>query len=181
MVERVGNDVGWAELFFTTVYTNAADDPEVEVRVKLTYSSARDGDPYQVFPVPLAPLELLVSSPATAGLISDETVFIGNFALWRMRIFNEYVRMQTDFNARFIPELHDSDLPSRRREAIAEGAAWISRQLHVYGIGQANAEGFGCTRASRVRSTMTSSASRADARRASSITATPGGGCSSAT
>jgi hypothetical protein len=68
----------------------------------------------QVFPVPTTPLELLVSSPATAGLISQvellvsssataglisqETVFIANVSLWRVQVFNELVRMQTDFN-----------------------------------------------------------------------------------
>jgi hypothetical protein len=141
MVERVGDDVGWAEHFFTTVYTRSSNDPEVEARVKETYNSAYKGDPFQVFPVPRAPLELLVSSPATAGFLSDETVFTANHGLWRVRVFNEFVRMQADYNTRFIAELRDSDLPESRREALAEGAVWVSRMLHAFGIDEANAEG----------------------------------------
>jgi hypothetical protein len=141
MVERVGADVGWAEYFFTTVYTRASNDREVEARVKAAYNSAYAGDPEQVFPVPLTPLELLVSSPATAGLVSDETVFIANNGLWRVRMFNEFVRMQAEYNARVIGELHEKDLPDNRREAIAEGSVWISRMLHVFGVDEANAPG----------------------------------------
>jgi hypothetical protein len=141
MVERVGDDVGWAEHFFTTVYTGAAHDSELQPRVQDAYDAVMGRDWLQVFPVPLAPLDLLVSTPATAGLLSDETVFIANVGLWRVRVFNEFVRMQTDFNARFLPEIRDEDLPEERRKAIAEGAASISQQLHLYGIGAANVEG----------------------------------------
>jgi hypothetical protein len=141
MIERVGRDVGWAEHFFTTIYTRASDDPEVERRVKETYNSAYEGDPFQVFPVPPAPLELLVSSAATAGFVSDDTVFSANHGLWRIAIFNEFVRIQADYNARFVAELQDGGLPEARRRAIADGAVWITRMLHAFGIDEANAEG----------------------------------------
>jgi hypothetical protein len=140
MVERVGDDVGWAEHFFTTIYTRASDDPEVEWRVKDTYNSAYEGDPFQVFPVPPAPLEFLVSSAATVGFVSDDTVFSANHGLWRIAIFNEFVRIQADYNARFLAELQDPNLPEARRRAIADGAVWITRMLHAFGIDEASVD-----------------------------------------
>jgi hypothetical protein len=141
MVERVGRDVGWAEHIFTTVYSSSPDDRELQLRVQAAYAAIMQRDAYQVFEVPLAPLELLASSPATGGLISDETVFIANVGLWRVNVFNQFVRMQTDYHARFMPEIRDSQLTPDRRAAIAEGAAWISNLLHRAGIGEANATG----------------------------------------
>jgi hypothetical protein len=106
MIERVGDDVAWAELYFSTVYT-IGDDSEAQERADEAEQLVKERWPTQVFPVPLAPLELLVSSPATAGLVSDETVFIANVGLWRVGVFNHYVRVQADFNARFMVEIRD--------------------------------------------------------------------------
>jgi hypothetical protein len=141
MVERVGNDVGWAEHYFTTVYTAAPGDPEVQSRVEAAHKAVMDGTFGQVYPVPLAPLELLLSSPATGGLISDELVFIANVGLWRVQIFNQFVRMQADFNARFMPEISDGRLDPARRKALAQAAAAIADMLNRWGVGEANVQG----------------------------------------
>ena len=140
MVNGIGDDVGWAENYFATIYTPGG--AELEQRIEDASGSIKQLRwAMQVFPVPLAPLELLVSSPASAGLVSDETVFTSNFGLWRVGIFNEFVRLQADFNARYITDIRDEDLDVARREAIARGAAWIAEQIHLYGIGRANLEG----------------------------------------
>jgi hypothetical protein len=68
-------------------------------------------------------------------------VFIANVGLWRVGVFNHYVRVQADFNARFMVEIRDPLTDSRRRDAIAEAAGWINEQIHVYGIGGANSPG----------------------------------------
>jgi hypothetical protein len=146
MIERVGDDVGWAENYFSTIYTGAGDDREVRKRVDEAEAVIKDRWAMQVFPVPLAPLELLVSSPATAGLVSDETVFIANFGLWRVGVFNEFVRLQADFNARLAVEIRDPHTDPARRDAIARAAAWIAHQIHVYGINGANLPGGWYTR-----------------------------------
>jgi hypothetical protein len=140
MVDGIGDDVGWAENYFATVYTPGGE--ELAARVDdASASIKRNRWAMQVFPVPLAPLELLVSPPATAGHISDETVFTSNVGLWRVGVFNEFVRMQADFNARFITEIRDEHLDDDRRLALIQGAAWIAEQIHLYGIGPANVEG----------------------------------------
>jgi hypothetical protein len=139
MVERVDGDVGWAEHYFATVYTGDPGDPELDKRLEEAWASVVERrSPMQVFPVPLAPLQLLVSSP---DLVSDETVFIANVALWRIGVFNQYVRIQEDFNARLAPEIHDPHLDEDRRKAIGHAAVWIAEQMHVYGIGRANVGG----------------------------------------
>jgi hypothetical protein len=120
MVERVDGDVGWAEHYFATVYTGDPGDPELDKRLEEAWASVVERrSPMQVFPVPLAPLQLLVSSP---DLVSDETVFIANVALWRIGVFNQYVRIQEDFNARLAPEIHDPHLDEDRRKAIGHAA-----------------------------------------------------------
>jgi hypothetical protein len=140
MVEGVGDEKAWAELYFATVYTPGSQELADRVH-DASVSISRNQWAMQVFPVPLAPLELIVSSPATASLISDETVFISNFGLWRIGIFNELVRLQTNFNARMISEIRDEALDLDRRGAIIRGATWIAEQIHLYGIDGANAEG----------------------------------------
>jgi hypothetical protein len=138
MVDGIGDDAGWAELYFAIIYTDAPNDQEADRQNRNAYEAVQNRWTMQVFPVPLAPLELLVASP---GLVSDDTVFLASWALWKMQTFNQWVRMQADFNARHAVEIRNPHLDRDRREQIAGAAAWISDQIHVYGIDRANAEG----------------------------------------
>jgi hypothetical protein len=90
--------------------------------------------------VPTQPLELLATSPGGGELISEETIFAANFALWRVGVFNHLVEKQTRFNERHAAEIADVALTQGRREAIARAAEETNIGLHRDGIGEAASE-----------------------------------------
>jgi hypothetical protein len=138
MVEGVGrDDVGWAEHYFRTGYdAQAAAD-----RAAVDNAAVMSRGHSYVFKVPTEPLELLIASPATGELVSDETVFAANVGLWRIGVFNQFVDMQTLFYARFFPDVVSPSTEQDRRAALAMSAEAISTLLHGQGIGEANVTG----------------------------------------
>jgi hypothetical protein len=74
-------------------------------------------------------------------LISEETVFAANFALWRVMIFNQYVQQQALFNALHAAEILDPATTDDRLMTLGVAAGNLSEGLHLDGIGQANADG----------------------------------------
>jgi hypothetical protein len=59
-------------------------------------------------------------------------------ALWRVRVFNQLVRVQDDFNARHATEFVHGD--PARLAALADATRELSFGLHFHGIGQAGTD-----------------------------------------
>ena len=129
--------VGWGQIYFSTVYT-----PEVALRRAVETGRAierRRVD--QVFLVPTEPLERLATVPPRWELIRPETVAVANFALWRVKAFNQLVQQLTDFNTAHLHEIRDSNTAPERRRVLASAASLVSLMLHRDGIGDAWAPG----------------------------------------
>lgn len=136
---------GWGSVYFSVVYdVRAALDRGVEARTLV-----ERGGSYQVYPVPSEPLELLSTSPSGGELISEETVFAANFALWRVAVFNHLVDKQTRFNERHAAEIADPSISAARRSVIARAAEELNIGLHLDGIGEAAKEDGWWTRLTR--------------------------------
>jgi hypothetical protein len=128
---------GWGDIYFTKIY-----DGQTALRAGLEARRlVEQGGSYQVFVVPTEPLELLATPSIGLDLISAETVFAANFALWRTRVFNQFVEKQTAFNAFHAAEIADDTTSPARRLAIALAAEEINIGLHLDGIGEAGKEG----------------------------------------
>jgi hypothetical protein len=127
---------GWGDLYFGTIYdASVTMKRALETRVMV---EQRSWD--QVFLVPTETLEL----PATTrvgDLISEETMFAANLALWRIGVFNQLVEQQTAFNAQHAAEIVDPATSTQRLRTLAEAAGQISLSLHADGIGAAAAPG----------------------------------------
>lgn len=127
---------GWGEIYFSTIY----DGREALRRSVATRAAVEQRNWDQVFVVPTAPLELLATTSG-GGLISEETVFAANFALWRVMVFNQYVQQQGLFNALHAAEILDPATTEERLRTLGIAAGNLSEGLHLDGIGHANAEG----------------------------------------
>jgi hypothetical protein len=123
----------WGDLYFGDPYDEAA----AVKRASQDYSQIASGNYAQVFYVPTEPLAALIASPAAGGLIGRDTVEAASVALWRIDVFNQLVRQQTDFNTNHLAEIRDDDLPAERREVLGRAAFSISTMLHRNGIGDA--------------------------------------------
>jgi hypothetical protein len=123
----------WGDLYFGDGY----DECRIEKHATRDYQAVMDKGYSQVFHVPTEPLAALIASPAAGGLVNTNTVTAANVALWQIGVFNQFVRQQTDFNARHLAEFKDEDLPTARRENLATAAYLISKMLHGSGIGDA--------------------------------------------
>lgn len=128
---------GWGEIYFTTVYDRRTALLRANQAAKAV--EARGWD--QVFVVPTEPLALLATT--ASDLISQETIFAANFALWRVKVFNQFVDAQSAFNARHAAEIMDQSTSQKRLLALAVAARGISEGMHFDGIGSAgSAEGW---------------------------------------
>lgn len=127
---------GWGEIYFSTVY----DGREALRRGAATRGAIERREWDQVFVVPTAPLELLATTSG-GGLISEETVFAANFALWRVMVFNQFVEQQAFFNALHAAEILDPGTSAERLITLGVAAGNLSEGLHLDGIGRANADG----------------------------------------
>jgi hypothetical protein len=127
---------GWGEIYFSTIY----DGREALRRSVATRAAVENREWDQVFVVPTAPLELLATTSG-GGLISEETVFAANFALWRVMVFNQHVQQQGLFNALHAAEILDPVTTAERLTTLGVAAGDLSEGLHLDGIGHANADG----------------------------------------
>lgn len=128
---------GWGDLYFRTEYTGAtALEAGLQAR-----RLVENGGSYQVFVVPTEPIAQLATAASHGGLISERTIFAANFALWRVRVFNQLVDRQSAFNIQHATEIQDDALPDERRKAIALAAQELNVALHLDGIGLAAREG----------------------------------------
>lgn len=116
----------WGDLYFGGPY----DDEAVKRRARVDYEAVMKKGYNQVFQVPSEPLVALISHPSAGGLIGKKTIERASVSLWQMGLFNQLVRQQTEFYARFLPEISDENLASDRREALANAAGSISHMLH---------------------------------------------------
>ena len=114
----------WYDSFFTTSYEGKAADERAEVDAKLV----NKGQYMQNYVVPTAPVASLTELSGDTVPFSEKTVLAANVALSRMTVFNQLVRQQTDFNARFGVELYR--LSAEDRAPIAEAAKRISHDIH---------------------------------------------------
>jgi hypothetical protein len=129
---------GWGDIYFRTIY----DGTQALRRGLEARKAVEEGKWDQVFVVPTEPLEHLASaSSAGPGLISEETIFAANFALWRVHVFNQFVQEQTSFNVQHATEILDTNTTKERRLTLAVTADSISQYLHLDGVGAASAPG----------------------------------------
>lgn len=127
----------WGDIYFTTVY----DAKGLNERAHAARRQSELGVFDLVFVVPTEPIELLATSPAGEDLISAETIYAANLALWRLHVFNQLVMQQTVFNAVTYTDRLDASVSRKRHDAIAEAAAYFSLVLHKYGVDGVAAEG----------------------------------------
>lgn len=134
MVNADGEPQGWGDLYFLKVYT----DKELAVRTKeagrVVFEEKRFD---QVFEVPIEPLVAVATAANGPDLVLKETRFAANTALWRIRVFNQLVRLETAFNAQHSVEVRSERTPRDRREDLAKASEMIVAMLHRDGIGYA--------------------------------------------
>lgn len=92
----------------------------------------------QVLIVPTEPLVLLVGS---GELLRDETVAAASNALWRLHVFNQFIRQQAEMVANHAAEIAAAELTPERRSDLSNAFAKQARMLHLYGIGEADVAG----------------------------------------
>jgi len=137
MPELGENYKGWGEIYFSTIY-----DARTALKRGLDHADAVEKFAWeQVYVVPTESLELLATTTLGGDLISEETIFAANFALWRVHVFNQLVDAQTAFNMRHAAEILDEHTSSVRRSTIAQAAQEIGVGIHSAGIGGAGAPG----------------------------------------
>jgi hypothetical protein len=127
----VRDGMPWGDLYFGDGY----DDAQAIRRAEQDYDLVREGAYGEIFEVPAAPLEALVTNPATGDYIERSTVHAVNVALWQIGVFNQFVRQKTDFNTRHLVEILDEELPEPQRLALARAARSQSQMLHSHGVG----------------------------------------------
>lgn len=88
--------------------------------------------------MPTEPLELLATTTIGGELISEETVFAANFALWRVHVFNQFVWTQTLFNVQHGAEIVDPATSGDRLMTLGVVASQFSEAIHINGVGNAN-------------------------------------------
>ncbi len=122
---------GWGNNYF-------AKDYEGELLVLREAETRRmigERVPDQVFVVPTEPLARLASTSPSPGLITERTVSVANFALWKIGVFNQLAEKLTAWNVQHAAEIVDPETPPERRRVLEHAAARISHELHGYGVG----------------------------------------------
>jgi hypothetical protein len=121
----------WAGPYFDKSY----DEATARARAQLDFDAVMRGEAWSVFVVPTEPLVALTRRPGTGAHVAKPTIEAVNFALWQIGKFNQFVRQQTDFNSRYLPEVSDAGLPADRRLALAQAALQISFCIEWFGVG----------------------------------------------
>jgi hypothetical protein len=124
---------GWGEIYFKQIY----DGRTGLVRGLQSRKDVESRNWDQVFVVPTEPLELLATATGGGELISEETIFAANFALWRVKVFNQFVWAQTRFNVEHGAEIIDPATSRDRLTTLGIVASTISEGIHIDGIGKA--------------------------------------------
>jgi hypothetical protein len=128
---------GWGRLYFARAWNGSTALQAGDTARKLV----ERGGSYQAYRIPVASLERLATPAWAEGLLSEETVFAANFALWRVNVFNQMVEKQTSFNVAHAVEIADGKTSAGRRQAISLAAREINIALHLDGIGLASGDG----------------------------------------
>jgi len=135
---KSGMAEGWGSWFFSNGYSSE----NAGLRARQDFEKISNSKNYgQVFLVPAHTVAALLTSPSVGDLVSLETITTANLALYRIGVFNQLVKQQTEFNTRHAAEIVDDTLPPERRTAIAREAYGISNMIHADGIGEANLPG----------------------------------------
>jgi hypothetical protein len=138
IVEGAAGQSGWGETYFSKVY----DAREAALRATEDRRAIEGKSINQVFAVPTEPLAALATATGPgAELISQRTLIAANVALWRVRVFNQFVEMQSSFHVRHLTEIVDPNTGSDRRRALGVAADVVSTFMHGSGIGGANLPG----------------------------------------
>ena len=124
---------GWGRLYFSKSVNGSTALQAGDAAQRLV----EHGTSYQLYRVPVAPLEQLVAPVRVGGLVSEQTVHAANLALSRIAVFNQMVDKQTSFNVAHAVEIADSETPAERRRAISLAARQMTTALHLDGIGRA--------------------------------------------
>jgi hypothetical protein len=128
---------GWGRLYFSKSVNGSTALEAGDAARRLV----EHGTSYQLYRVPVAPLERLAAPVRAGGLVSEQTVHAANLALSRITVFNQMVDKQTSFNVAHAVEIADSQTPAARRQAISLAARQMATALHLDGIGRASEAG----------------------------------------
>jgi hypothetical protein len=128
---------GWGRLYFSKSVNGSMALAAGDAARKLV----EHGTSYQLYRVPVGPLERLAAPVRAGGLVSEQTVHAANLALTRITVFNQMVDKQTSFNVAHAVEIADSQTPPERRQAISLAARQMATALHLDGIGRAGETG----------------------------------------
>ncbi len=136
MVKGFGDQRGWGDIYFATRYTPAVLAEQASEAHRVVLAEQRFS---QVFEVPTEPVAAVATAVYPTDLLLERTRFAANTALWRLRVFNQLVRLQTTFNSQHTAEVVNPETPAERREELAAASASIAVMLHGNGIGEAAA------------------------------------------
>jgi hypothetical protein len=128
---------GWGRLYFSKSVSGSTALQAGDAAQRLV----EHGTSYQLYRVPVAPLERLAAPVRVGGLVSEQTVHAANLALSRIAVFNQMVDKQTSFNVAHAVEIADSQTTAERRYAISLAARQMTTALHLDGIGRASEAG----------------------------------------
>jgi len=123
---------GWGDIYFAEPYT----EESIEAHAQQDRTMVMEQNWIHRYEIPTEPVAALVSGAAASTWINQKTIEAAGVALWKMRLFNELVRQQTDLGRQHFAEILNPALPAERREAIARAAYLQSFNLHT-GIGPA--------------------------------------------
>jgi hypothetical protein len=136
MVAGFGEQPGWGEMYFGDPYTPVRLQQQASEAQRVVFHERRFA---QVLEVPTQPVAAVATAAYPADLLLEQTRFAANTALWRLRVFNQLVGVQTSFNTRHAVEVANADTPPQRLHELAEASARIALMLHGDGIGHAGA------------------------------------------
>lgn len=125
----------WGDDHFAS--TDYGDARMVEARAKSDYQDVMAGIFHPNFHVPEEPIINLIQHSGTRGVVNRDTITTGNEMLRRIEIYNQFVRLQTEFFSRHCLEILDPSLDPDDREKLADAFSSISVLIHQEGVGDA--------------------------------------------
>lgn len=141
MVKGFENEPGWGDKYFSTIYETGDDHRAIGPLAMQESEAARlvlkEFRFAQVFEVPVEPVAALATAAFGPDLVQKKTRFAANTALWRIRVFNQLVRIQTVFNTQHAAEVRSVFTSQEKRGELADASAMIALFLHGDGIGLA--------------------------------------------
>jgi hypothetical protein len=136
MVGR-GDDESWGAKYFVGRWTEEkaaeAGQHHREMLLERKYE--------QVLVVPSEPLTALVASPLAGDLVSEETIYAANLALWHIAGFNQLVLQHTWMLASALFEINRPNTAEEDLIGIATAIGAQTTLLHRRGVGEPDEPG----------------------------------------